>query len=42
MLKVCINIVSAVIIAVVTEIVLDHYFRKPKSQLKLSNLKHEK
>lgn len=42
MYKICINIISAVIISVVTEIILDHYFRKPKSRLKLSNLKNEK
>jgi|APCry1669192806_1035432.scaffolds.fasta_scaffold03644_8 hypothetical protein len=38
MKKAIINILTSLIITILSEIVLDHFFRKPKAQLKLSNL----
>lgn len=38
MKKVCIQIITSLVITILSEIVLDHFFRKPKAQLKISNL----
>lgn len=42
MKKICINIVSTILITLVSELVLDYFFRKKKARLKLENFRHEK
>ena len=38
MKKALVQILTSLVITILCEVVLDHFFRKPKAQLKLSNL----